>query len=119
MRVAKRGGRRIFRAHDTLETIVPTIGLGVDVLIWNVISAYGEIQYLDFTTDLFGTASQSDERGYESRYHEFRVGLRLELVEHAHVSVEYYGLELRSKLGNAEIYEQDLHGFRVEVSILF
>lgn len=119
MRLAKRNSRRIFRAHDTLETIVPTIGLGVDVLIWNVISVYGEVQYLDFTTDLFGTTSQSDERGYESRYHDFRVGVRLELVEHAHVSVEYFGLELRSKLGNSEIYEQDLHGIRVEVSILF
>lgn len=101
--------------RNSVETLVPTVGVGLDVLIWDIISAYGEIQYLDFTLNWFGA---KDDR-WEFSYREWRIGVRLELVQHAHVMVEWFSLELTVEDGLSDRYKQDLQGPRLQVAILF
>lgn len=101
--------------RNSQEAIVPTIGAGLDILIWNVISAYGDLQWLDFRTTLLGG---TDDR-WSFRYREWRAGVRLELVEHAHVMVEWYSLFIEARDYNTEKYNTDLQGLRVMVSIQF
>lgn len=110
-----RGLPQGFYARNSLETYFPTIGIGAQVLIWNVISAYGDVQWLDFRTSAFG----GEEGRFDFKYREFRFGARLSLVEHAHVMVEYYHLETQIKDGKNEKYKNKLLGVRVQVSILF
>lgn len=104
-----------FSARNSLETIVPTVGVGFDAFIWNVISGYGSIQWLDFRTGMFG---DKDDR-WETSYKEFHLGVRLELVEHAHVLVEYFHFETKVTDGRRETYRQQLAGPRIMVAILF
>ncbi|MCO5171112.1 MAG: hypothetical protein M9894_32720 [Planctomycetes bacterium] len=101
--------------RNSLETFMPTIGGGIDVFIWNVISAYADIQWLDVSTTLFGAA---DPR-WQFRYTEWRVGVRLELVQHAHVSVEMYSLDTTITDGRRDRFRQHLFGPRLQVAILF
>ena len=112
------GGADFRTSRDTLETFVPTIGAGVDVFVWGVITAYADMQWLDFRTNLFG----GDENKYEVRYREWKVGVRLELIEHAHILGEWYSLEhafTRGDSSQSERYQQDLNGVRIQVAILF
>jgi hypothetical protein len=115
--VKLRSASQPFARRNSQEAIVPTFGAGVDVFIWNVISAYGDVQWLDFRTSLLGA---EDDR-WAFRYREWRAGVRLELVKHAHVMVEYYSLFLVSQDGkkNVEEYKVDLQGVRVMVAIQF
>lgn len=99
--------------RDSFETLIPGLGLAGEVLIWGPIYAYGDIQWLDFRTDLFGT---SEERSF--KYREWRVGARFELVEHAFVLVEWYSLQTIVK-DDTDRYKQSFDGVRVQVSILF
>ncbi|MGE0706849.1 MAG: hypothetical protein AB7N76_06555 [Planctomycetota bacterium] len=101
--------------RNSLEAILPTVGAGVDVFIWNVISAYGDIQWLDFRTSLFG----NEDKRFTLRYREWRAGVRLELVEHAHVMVEWYSLFTDVRDGSVERYKTELNGLRVMVAVLF
>lgn len=101
--------------RNSVETLVPTVGVGLDVLVWDMISAYGEFQYLDFTIDWFGA---KDGR-WDFRYQEWRLGVRLELVEHAHVMLEWYSLDLTVEDGRQDRYKQELQGPRLQVAILF
>ena len=105
-------------ARNSMEVFMPTLGLGADVFLWNIVSVYGNIQWLDFSTDLVGTL----DRRWDFQYHEWRLGIRLELVKHAHMSVEYYFLETRardSKDGIQEEYSSRLEGLRLQVAVLF
>ena len=101
--------------RNSQESLVPTVGAGLDVFVWNIISVYGDIQWLDFRTSIFGG---EDDR-WRFRYREWRAGVRLELVEHAHVSVEWYSLFLDIRDYNHETYRTDIEGIRVMVSIAF
>ncbi len=101
--------------RNSVETLVPTVGLGLDVSIWQIISAYGDLQYLDFSLDWFGA---KDGR-WDYNYREWRLGVRLELVEHAHVLLEWYSLELTVEDGRQDRYKQSLMGPRIQVAILF
>jgi len=101
--------------RNSQESLVPTVGAGLDVFVWNIISVYGDIQWLDFRTSAFGGA---DDR-WRFRYREWRAGVRLELVEHAHVSVEWYSLFLDIRDYSNETYRTDIEGIRVMVSIAF
>lgn len=101
--------------RNSQESIVPTVGGGLDVFVWNIISVYGDIQWLDFRTSVLGG---EDDR-WRFRYREWRAGVRLELVEHAHVSVEWYSLYLDIRDYNHETYKTDIQGIRVMVSIAF
>jgi hypothetical protein len=105
----------VFEERNSSEGYAPAFGVGVDVLVWNVISAYGDIQWLDFTTEVFG----GETGEYKFRYHEWRAGVRLELVQHAHISLEYYVLDLKIVKGESETFVQSLTGFRLFVSVLF
>ena len=105
-------------ARDSLETFVPTIGVGVDILAFGVVTVYGDIQWLDFRTDVLG----GKKGKYEVNYREWRAGVRLELVEHAHVMAEWFSLEhrfRRGRTGEQESYLNELNGVRVQVAILF
>lgn len=104
--------------RNSFEAIIPTIGAGADVLIWNVISVYGDVQWLDFRTSTFG----AEDKRLTFKYREWRAGVRLELVEHAHIMAEYYSIETLVREGfneNKEEYRQNLQGVRVQVAILF
>lgn len=101
--------------HNTVEGILPVLGAGADVFIWGPIWLYGDIQWLDFRTSIFGG---SDKR-YDLKYLEWHAGARLELVEHAHISLEYFVLETTVRKSKTDEYEQGLHGFRLQVAILF
>jgi hypothetical protein len=113
-----RGFPNGFSGRNSLETVLPTLGLGVDVFIWNVISGYGDVQWLDITTNLLG----GEDGRWALSYREWRVGVRFELVEHAHVMAEWYAIETRitdfKRIGK-ETYKQSLMGIRVQVAILF
>lgn len=101
--------------RNSQESIVPTIGAGIDVFIWNVISVYGDIQWLDFRTSILG----AEDSRWRFHYREWRAGVRLELIEHAHVMVEWYSLTLGIRDYFTEEYLTDLQGLRVMVSIQF
>lgn len=101
--------------RNSIETLVPTLGVGIDLLIWEVISGYADIQYLDFTTSWFG----GEDGRWEMHYREWHVGVRLELVEHAHVMLEWYSVETTVEDGRKDKYRQDLSGPRLQVAILF
>jgi len=110
----------LFEARDSFETLIPTIGLGADVFIWGVISAYGDVHWIDFRTTLF----REREDQLDFFYREWRLGVRLELVEHAHVLVEWYSLETNIKKGRVARggrieYDQSLQGVRVQVAVRF
>ncbi|MBL4845419.1 MAG: hypothetical protein JKY65_07835 [Planctomycetes bacterium] len=101
--------------HNSQEAIIPTLGGGLDVSIWNVIYAYGDIQWLDFRTSTLGA-----EKGrWRFRYREWRAGIRLELVEHAHMMLEWYSLFLDIRDHNREQYRTDLMGLRFMVAVQF
>jgi hypothetical protein len=106
---------RLASMRNSVEGILPVLGAGGEVFIWGPIWLYGDIQWLDFRTSLFGG---SDKR-YDLKYLEWHAGARLELVEHAHISVEYFLLETTVRKGRTDEYEQGLHGFRLQVAILF
>lgn len=108
-------GLPAFAGRNSLETFVPTIGAGVDILVWNIISAYGDFNWIDFRTSVLGG---EDDR-WEFKYVEWRAGLRLELVKHAHVMVEYYHLRLQVEDGGKERFDHKMAGFRIHVSVLF
>lgn len=110
-----RAPRQGLSVRNSQESIVPTVGGGLDVFVWNIISVYGDIQWLDFRTSVLGA---NNDR-WRFRYREWRAGVRLELVEHAHVSVEWYSLFLDIRDYNHETYQTDLQGVRVMVSIAF
>lgn len=101
--------------RNSVETFMPTIGGGIDIFIWNVISAYGDIQWLDVSTSLFGAV---DPR-WKYRYVEWRVGVRLELVQHAHLALELYSLDTTITDSGRDRYRQYLFGPRLQVAILF
>ncbi len=98
---------------DSFETLIPGLGAAAEVLIWGPIFAYGDIQWLDFRTNLFGT---TEERSF--KYREWRAGVRFELVEHSFVLVEWYSLQTIVK-DDTDRYKQSFDGVRVQVSILF
>ena len=104
-----------FSGKNTLEVLVPSVGAGVDFQIWGVISGYADLQWLDFRTSVFGTGNDR----WDFRYREWHVGARLELIEHAHFIVEWFSLETRIVDGNRETFQQDLNGFRFQISVLF
>ena len=119
VRIRGFNGQTTFRAaRDSLETFVPTIGVGVDILAFGVVTVYGDIQWLDFRTSIQGGKSSK----YEVNYREWRAGVRLELVEHAHIMGEWFSLEHRFRRGSAdekESYLNELNGVRIQVAILF
>ena len=83
-----------------------------------MISVYGDVQWLDFRTSTFG----AEDKRLTFKYREWRAGVRLELVEHAHIMAEYYSIETLVREGfneNKEEYRQNLQGVRVQVAILF
>jgi len=106
---------RVASMHNSVEGILPVLGAGAEMFIWGPIWLYGDIQWLDFRTSLFGG---SDKR-YDLKYLEWHAGARLELVEHAHISLEYFLLETTVRKSDTDEYEQGLHGFRLQVAILF
>lgn len=101
--------------RNSLETLVPTIGVGVDLLIWEVISAYADVQYLDFSLSWFG----GEDGRWEYQYREWHVGVRLELVPHAHIMLEWYSVFTSIIDGKKDKYRQELAGPRLQVAILF
>jgi hypothetical protein len=103
------------RVHNSLETFLPVIGIGLEAYVYDMITIYGDLQYLDFTTSMFG----GEDNEHVQRYREWKVGARLMLVEHAHVMVEFYSLETRVKERETDFYKQELQGVRVQVAILF
>lgn len=108
----------VISVHNTLEAIVPEIGVGADVSIWGPIHVYGDIQWLDFRTSING----AQENRFKFHHREYKLGVRLELVDQAHVLVEWFSLEHSVKDGkrnSAEYYEQNLNGIRVQVAVLF
>lgn len=112
-----RASPQLFSVRNSQEAIVPTVGAAADIFIWNVIHAYGDIQWLDFRTSWLG----AQDKRWAFRYREWRVGVRLELVEHAHVMVEWYDLFLDIKDGDRDVerYQTHLQGVRVLVAVLF
>jgi hypothetical protein len=101
--------------RNSVETLIPTIGVGLDASIIQQIAVYGDIQWLDFTTDWAGASNTR----WTYKYREWHLGVRLELVEHAHVSVEWFFLDTTVIDGGRERYTQTLQGPRVQVAILF
>ncbi|HBP21858.1 MAG TPA: hypothetical protein DEA08_29250, partial [Planctomycetes bacterium] len=63
----------------------------------------------------------ANDKRWSFRYREWRAGIRLELVEHAHVMVEYYSIFLDIEDGDKDIerYQTNLEGVRVLVAVLF
>lgn len=100
---------------NRVEGLIPVLGAGVDVYVWDMITIYGDMQWLDFRTSLFGGGDEQ----YEFGYREWRLGVRLELVEHAWIMLEWFHLETKVIEGGAEEYEQRLGGPRLQVAILF
>ena len=101
--------------RNSLECLVPTLGVGIDLLIWEMISVYGDIQYLDFTTSWFG----GEDGRWEFQYREWHVGVRLELVQHAHIMLEWFDLQTQIVDGGKDKYRTQLAGPRLQVAILF
>lgn len=101
--------------NSSLEAILPGIGLGAEVLVYDMITLYGDVQWLDFTTSFLG----GQDKELTLKYREWRAGIRLMLVEHAHILVEWYSLQTIVKEGTQERYKQLLDGVRIEVSVLF
>ena len=56
---------------------------------------------------------------WQFHYREMKLGVRLELVEHCHVSVEFYSLETVAVDGGRERFDQRLNGGRLQVAIKF
>lgn len=100
---------------SSLEVILPGIGAGAEVLIYDMVIAYGDVQWLDFRTSILG----GDDKEYTLKYREWRAGLRFMLVEHAHILAEWYSLQTIVKEGPRERYKQSLDGVRIQVSVLF
>ncbi|MEZ6187765.1 MAG: hypothetical protein R3F62_22495 [Planctomycetota bacterium] len=110
--------RTFVSSRDSLETFVPTIGGGVDIFAWGVVTVYGNMQWLDFRTSLFG----GEDGKYEVAYREWSAGVRLELIEHAHIMGEWFSLEHTFRRGDSsqrETYRTELNGVRIQVAILF
>lgn len=101
--------------RNSVETLVPTLGAGLDVMLMDIISLYGDVQYLDFSISWFG----GNDGRWDYQYREWHVGVRLELVEHAHVMLEWFSLELTVTDGDKDRYKQELNGPRLQVAILF
>lgn len=101
--------------RNSQEAILPTIGGGLDVFVWNVISVYGDIQWLDFRTSIQG----GEDKRWRFRYREWRAGVRLELVEHAHMMLEWYSLVLDIRDYDTETYQTDLEGIRFMIAVQF
>ncbi|RMG14259.1 MAG: hypothetical protein D6731_10595 [Planctomycetota bacterium] len=101
--------------QSTGETLAPVFGVGAEFLVYDQIVLYGDIQWLDFRTSILG----GEDHKYVQRYREWRAGVRLELVPHAHVLVEWYAVDTFYEIGEEKQFKQDLRGVRVQVSILF
>lgn len=111
-------GLNVKSVRDSLEALVPALGVGGDIMIWGPIFAYGDIQWLDFRTSILG----GEDGRFKFHHLEYKVGVRLELVDHAHALVEWFQIEHSVKDGKgngAHYYEQNLSGIRVQVAILF
>lgn len=101
--------------RNSVEAILPVLGAGADIFIWGPIWLYGDIQWLDFRTNLFGGGDDEYKLGYT----EWHAGVRLELIQHAHISLEYFFLDTEVVKEKTDEYEQNLAGFRLQVAILF
>lgn len=109
-----RAPRQFQRQEANFDGIAPGIGPGVDVFITDKVYVYGDIAWLDFSLGgLLG-----DKKGPEIHYREGHAGVRLELIEHAHVGVELYFLEVGIEDGRYD-YRQRILGPRIWVEIQF
>ncbi|MBI3722926.1 hypothetical protein HY251_03070 [bacterium] len=101
--------RRIFlKDENNYDILIPGLGAGFDAFILDKIYVYGSLEWLDFS--FFNHAP--------IHYREALLGVRLELLEYAHLGVEFYGLEIGVTSPRSE-YHQRVLGPRIWVGIQF
>jgi len=106
VRVPKTGQKE----QTNFDVIFPCIGPGVDVFIVDKVYFYGSLEWLDLS---FGGGHQ-----LVYHYREAHAGIRLELIDAAHVGGEFFLLEvgLNSKRHS---YRQRILGPRIWVEVQF
>ncbi len=108
IRVPKTGQKDVANT----DYIFPAIGPGVDVFVTDKIYVYGSVQWLDLDLG-FGK-----KHNVITHYREAHGGLRLELLESAHIGVEFYILEVGLK-NKRDSYRQRIIGPRIWVEVQF
>ena len=108
MRVPKTGQKD--EAH--IDYLFPCIGPGFDVFVVDKVYVYGSVQWLDLELG-FGKGED-----VITHYREAHAGVRLELVETAHVGVEFYCLEVGLD-NDRDSYRMRVIGPRIWVEVQF
>jgi hypothetical protein len=110
-----RAPRQFLRDEATLDAFLPGIGPGADVFVFDKVYLYGDITWLDIS---FAGILPGEKHGPKIKYREAHGGVRLELLEQAHVGVEFYLLETGVK-DDRHNYNQRIMGPRIWVGISF
>jgi hypothetical protein len=98
------------RDVSNFDVIIPAVGPGLDVFVVDKVYLYGSIEWLDI--------SYGGGHNLVYHYREAHAGLRLELVEAAHIGVEYYLLEVGAD-DSRHSYRQRIMGPKVWLEAQF
>jgi hypothetical protein len=95
---------------SNFDVIIPAVGPGFDIFIVDKVYLYGSVEWLDL--------SYGGGHNLVYHYREAHAGVRLELVEAAHIGVEYYLLEVGAE-DSRHSYRQRIMGPKVWVEVQF
>jgi len=93
-----------------MDIVFPSLGPGFDMFIFDKIFLFGEATWLDFTYN---------NRNPVIRSRELHAGVRLELVEHAHIALEFLAVQLKVVKGHRREFNQQVVGPHIFVQIAF